>query len=138
MCSPTTWTLRTASRALDLFAGTGSISIELVSRGCDQVISVEKDRDHYAFICKIMQELKTDKCLPIRGDVFKYLKSGREQFDFIFADPPYELAGLETLPEFIFENNLLKEDGLFVLEHGKENTVSRNIRTLWREGYTGA
>ena len=57
-------------RALDLFAGTGSISIELVSRGCDQVISVEKDRDHYAFICKIMQELKTDKCLPIRGDVF--------------------------------------------------------------------
>ena len=73
-------------RALDLFAGTGSISIELVSRGCDQVISVEKDRDHYAFICKIMQELKTDKCLPIRGDVFKYLKSGREQFDFIFAE----------------------------------------------------
>ena len=84
-------------RALDLFAGTGSISIELVSRGCDQVISVEKDRDHYAFICKIMQELKTDKCLPIRGDVFKYLKSGREQFDFIFADPPYELAGLEVV-----------------------------------------
>ena len=95
-------------RALDLFAGTGSISIELVSRGCDQVISVEKDRDHYAFICKIMQELKTDKCLPIRGDVFKYLKSEREQFDFIFADPPYELAGLETLPDLIFENNLLK------------------------------
>lgn len=84
-----------------------------------------------------MQELKTDKCLPIRGDVFKYLKSGREQFDFIFADPPYELAGLETLPDLIFENNLLKEDGLFVLEHGKK-TVSRNIRTLWREGYTGA
>ena len=84
-------------RALDLFAGTGSISIELVSRGCDQVISVEKDRDHYAFICKIMQELKTDKCLPIRGDVFKYLKSGREQFDFIFADPPYELAGTGNL-----------------------------------------
>ena len=45
-------------RALDLFAGTGSISIELVSRGCDQVISVEKDRDHYAFICKVMKELK--------------------------------------------------------------------------------
>ena len=74
-------------RALDLFAGTGSISIELVSRGCDQVISVEKDRDHYAFICKIMQELKTDKCLPIRGDVFKYLKSGREQFDFYLCRP---------------------------------------------------
>ena len=92
-------------RALDLFAGTGSISIELVSRGCDQVISIEKDRDHYAFICKIMRELKTDKCLPVRGDVFKYIRGGREQFDFIFADPPYELKGLETLPDLIFENN---------------------------------
>ena len=112
-------------RALDLFAGTGSISIELVSRGCDQVISVEKkDRDHYAFICKIMQELKTDKCLPIRGDVFKYLKSGREQFDFIFADPPYELAGLETLPDPHLREQLAEEDGLFVLEHGRK-TVSR-------------
>ena len=60
--------------ALDLFAGTGSISIELVSRGCDRVISVEKDRDHHAFICKIMQEVKTDKCIPIRGDVFKFIK----------------------------------------------------------------
>ena len=111
-------------RALDLFAGTGSISIELVSRGCDQVISVEKDRDHYAFICKIMQELKTDKCLPIRGDVFKYLKSGREQFDFIFADPPYALKELEELPDLVFRHNLLKPDGLFVLEHGKTNDFS--------------
>lgn len=122
-------------RALDLFAGTGSISIELVSRGCDQVISVEKDRDHYAFICKIMQELKTDKCLPIRGDVFKYLKSGREQFDFIFADPPYELAGLETLPDLIFENNLLKEDGLFVLEHGKKNSFEEHPHFVERRVY---
>ena len=101
-------------RALDLFAGTGSISIELVSRGCQQVISVEKDRDHYAFICKIMQEVKTDKCIPVRGDVFKYIKGGREQFDFIFADPPYELPGLETLPDLVFENNMLAEGGLFV------------------------
>ena len=122
-------------RALDLFAGTGSISIELVSRGCDQVISVEKDRDHYAFICKIMQELKTDKCLPIRGDVFKYLKSGREQFDFIFADPPYELAGLETLPDLILENNLLKEDGLFVLEHGKKNSFEEHPHFVERRVY---
>src|SRR5574344_1114509 len=57
-------------RALDLFAGTGSISIELVSRGCAEVISVEKDRDHYAFICKVMREVKTDVDLPIHGDVF--------------------------------------------------------------------
>lgn len=71
---------------LDLFAGTGSISIELVSRGCERVISVEKDPQHHAFICKVMNEVKTDKCLPLRGDVFKYIERCNEQFDFIFAD----------------------------------------------------
>lgn len=121
--------------ALDLFAGTGSISIELVSRGCDQVISVEKDRGHHAFICKILQELKTDKCLPIRGDVFKYIKSSHQQFDFIFADPPYELTGLETLPHLIFDNNLLKEDGLFVLEHGKQNNFEDHPHFVERRVY---
>ena len=121
--------------ALDLFAGTGSISIELVSRGCDRVISVEKDRDHHAFICKVMQELKTDKCIPIRGDVFKFIKGSRQQFDFIFADPPYELKGLETIPNLIFENNLLKEDGLLVLEHGKTDNFEDHPNFVERRIY---
>ena len=122
-------------RALDLFAGTGSISIELVSRGCDQVISVEKDRNHHAFICKVMDEVKTDKCIPLRGDVFKYLKSCGEQFDFIFADPPYALTELTTLPDLIFENNLLKEGGLFVLEHGKTDNFETHPHFLERRVY---
>lgn len=121
--------------ALDLFAGTGSISIELVSRGCDRVISVEKDRDHHAFICKVMQEVKTDKCIPIRGDVFKFINGSREQFDFIFADPPYELKGLETLPNLIFDNNLLKEGGLFVLEHGKNDNFEDHPHFVERRIY---
>lgn len=121
--------------ALDLFAGTGSISIELVSRGCDKVISVEKDSQHYAFICKVMQEVKTDKCFPIRGDVFKYIESSSEKFDFIFADPPYELKGLETIPQLIFEKGLLKEDGLFVLEHGKTNNFEDDPHFVERRVY---
>ena len=110
--------------ALDLFAGTGSISIELVSRGCDRVISVEKDRDHHAFICKIMQEVKTDKCIPIRGDVFKFIKGGREQFDFIFADPPYALPELPEIPALVFERDLLRDGGIFIMEHPKTNDFS--------------
>ena len=110
--------------ALDLFAGTGSISIELVSRGCDRVISVEKDPAHHSFICKIMKEVQTDKCLPIRGDVFKFINSGREQFDFIFADPPYDLPRLETLPQEVLSRGLLKPGGIFVLEHSKNNDFS--------------
>lgn len=107
--------------ALDLFAGTGSISVELLSRGCTQVVSVEKDREHYAFICKVMQELKAVNWLPVRADVFKFMKSTHRCFDLVFADPPYELKELETLPDLVLGNGLLKPGGLFVLEHGKKN-----------------
>ncbi|MDR2859359.1 MAG: RsmD family RNA methyltransferase [Mediterranea sp.] len=110
--------------ALDLFSGTGSISMELVSRGCEKVISVEKDKVHHTFICKIMDKIETNKCLPIRGDVFKFINHTQETFDFIFADPPYDLPELETIPTLIFKNKLLKENGLFVLEHGKNNDFS--------------
>ena len=121
--------------ALDLFAGTGSISIELVSRGCDRVISVEKDGAHHAFISRIMKEVQTDKCLPIRGDVFKFINGSHERFDFIFADPPYELKELETIPDLIFKNNLLKKDGLFVLEHGKKNNFEDHPHFIERRVY---
>ncbi|KAA6341229.1 Ribosomal RNA small subunit methyltransferase D [termite gut metagenome] len=110
--------------ALDLFSGTGSISIELVSRGCKKVISIEKEKAHHAFICKIMSDVKTNNCFPVRGDVFKYINGTRETFDFIFADPPYNLPELETLPGLIFKNSLLKKEGLFVLEHGKNTDFS--------------
>ena len=106
--------------ALDLFAGTGSISIELVSRGCDKVVSIEKDPQHLSFINKVMKEVKTDKCFPLRADVFKFIEKCNEQFDFIFADPPYALDNLSSIPDKIFHHKLLKEDGLFVLEHGKD------------------
>lgn len=121
--------------ALDLFAGTGSISIELVSRGCDRVISVEKDPQHYAFISKVMNEVKTDKCFPLRGDVFKYIERCGEKFDFIFADPPYALKELASIPNKIFENELLKEDGIFVLEHGKDLSFEEHPHFLEHRHY---
>lgn len=108
--------------ALDLFAGTGSISIELVSRGCRRVVSVEKDRKHHAFICKVMEEVKTDKCIPVCADALRYIKrGGGMKFGFIFADPPYALTELAEIPNMIFESDLLEENGVFVLEHGKDH-----------------
>ena len=121
--------------ALDLFAGTGSISLELVSRGCSRVISVEADRDHANFIRECFKKLGEDKDLLIRGDVFRFLRTCKQKFDFIFADPPYELKGLETLPDLIFENNLLKEEGLFVLEHGKTNNFESHPHFIERRVY---
>ena len=93
--------------ALDLFSGTGSITLELLSRGCQQVVSVELDRDHHRFICDCLSKLDGhNACLPLRGDVFRFIKGCKQQFDFIFADPPYALKELSTLPDLIFDKAL--------------------------------
>ena len=110
--------------ALDLFAGTGSISLELVSRGCKEVVSVEKDRDHARFIAECMKKINAENDILIRGDVFRFLKSCHQKFDLIFADPPYALPELDTLPDLVFEHDLLAADGVFVFEHGKHNDFS--------------
>ena len=110
--------------ALDLFSGTGSITLELLSRGCSHVISVEADRDHHRFIQDCLKKLDTNDAIPLRGDVFRFVKSCKQQFDFIFADPPYALKELPTIPDLIFEKGLLKEGGVFVFEHGKDYDFS--------------
>lgn len=112
--------------ALDLFAGTGSISLELLSRGCTRVVSVEKDPLHYKFITQLFLSLKDDGAFPIRSDVFRFMERCSEQFDFIFADPPYALKELELIPDIVFNKGLLKPDGLFVLEHGKTQDFSQH------------
>ncbi len=121
--------------ALDLFSGTGSIGLELLSRGCGKVVSVEKDAQHYSFINKVAKELQADNWFVVRGDVFKYVASCGLQFDFVFADPPYALPNLETLPDLVFNHNLLKEDGFFVLEHGKQNDFSTHPRFVEKRVY---
>jgi 16S rRNA (guanine966-N2)-methyltransferase len=121
--------------ALDLFAGTGSISLELLSRGCATVVSVEKDRDHANFIHQCMAKIGTDKDILIRGDVFRFLKTCHQKFDFIFADPPYALPELPNIPSLIFEYDLLNEDGVFVFEHGKQNDFSENPHFLEHRSY---
>ena len=123
------------AQVLDLFSGTGSISLELLSRGCKQVVSVELDRDHHRFIQECLKKLNTDKCVPIRGDVFRFLKSCKQQYDFIFADPPYALKELPQIPDIIFERQLLKEDGLFVFEHGKDYDFSNHPHFLEHRSY---
>lgn len=102
---------------LDLFAGIGSISLEFVSRNSNSVISIEQNEKQYAFIKKISAELKIDNLQLIKTDVFRYLNTCHSQFDLIFADPPYELKQLAEIPALIFSKNILKPDGLFILEH---------------------
>ena len=121
--------------ALDLFSGTGSITLELLSRGCSQVVSVEKDRLHHSFIRGFLEKLGDENGIPVCGDVFKYVARCREQFDFIFADPPYALPNLNELPQLIMGQNLLKEGGLFVLEHGKTYDFSDDPHFVEHRAY---
>lgn len=121
--------------ALDLFSGTGSISLELLSRGCQRVVSIELDRDHHRFIQQCLQKLGDHDCIPIRGDVFRFLKSCHQQFDFIFADPPYALKELPQIPDLIFQKSLLKPEGIFVFEHGEKHDFSQHPHFLDHRQY---
>jgi 16S rRNA (guanine966-N2)-methyltransferase len=115
------------AEALDLFAGTGSISLELLSRGCSNVISIESDHDHASFIHNCMKKIGIENNILIRGDVFKFIKHCDHKFNIIFADPPYALANIKEIPNLVLNGNLLKDNGIFILEHGNNCSFSDNI-----------
>lgn len=108
-------------KTLDLFGGTGSISYELASRGARELTIVEKDSSMYEFIKKTAAELRIGNLRTVKMDVFRYIGQCSEQFDFIFAGPPYALTNIDDLPRLVFEKQLLSEGGWFVLEHTPRN-----------------
>jgi 16S rRNA (guanine(966)-N(2))-methyltransferase RsmD len=113
--------------ALDLFAGTGSIAFELLSRGCSNVTAVEADRFHAAFIADVCKELHTEDTFRlIRGDVFKFLAAAApsEAYDIVFADPPYNMPQLPEVPCLVLDKQLLRSGGVFIMEHSKANDFS--------------
>ncbi|MDR1610339.1 MAG: RsmD family RNA methyltransferase, partial [Candidatus Symbiothrix sp.] len=121
--------------ALDLFSGTGSIAFELVSRGCKEVVCVEKDPAHYAFIKKVKAVLAAENLTAIKTDVFRYIEFAKQTFDFIFADPPYSLPELSQIPEMIFSRRLLKPESVFIMEHPKEQDFSHLPYFVQRRTY---
>jgi 16S rRNA (guanine(966)-N(2))-methyltransferase RsmD len=108
-------------KTLDLFGGTGSISYELASRGVRDLTIVEKDNRMYEFIKKTSAALRLENFKVIRSDVFRFIENCSEQFDFIFAGPPYALTNINDLPKLIFEKQLLNKGGWFILEHTPRN-----------------
>lgn len=108
-------------KTLDLFGGTGSISYELASRGVPDLTIVEKDTAMYEFIKKTAAALRLENFRIIKMDVFKFMQQCTDRFDFIFAGPPYALANIDDLPRLVFEKQLLKKGGWFVLEHTPRN-----------------
>ena len=127
------------TRALDLFAGTGSITLELLSRGCPEVVSVERDRQHYAFVRAAVEHCTAgDADVRVRvlnADALRIIAQSNERFDLVFADPPYALRELSDLPERVMASGLLKPGALFVLEHGKEHDFSSCPEFLEHRAY---
>ena len=105
--------------ALDLFAGTGAISFEFLSRECRSVTAVEKAATQYRFIKDVAQRLGDDNLHLVRGDVFKFVKSCSDKFDIIFADPPYDLPNFAEVPGLILGSDMLQDGTLVIIEHSK-------------------
>lgn len=124
---------------IDLFAGTGNISFEFASRGCPQILCVDADAGCIQYINKIVSELN----FPIRTiktDVFKYLEKATLKADIIFADPPYDLPleQFEKIAKLVFENNLLAEEGILIIEHSKHTSLTHLPHFSFEKRYGGS
>ncbi|CAN5286760.1 hypothetical protein BH11BAC6_BH11BAC6_13050 [soil metagenome] len=112
-------------KTLDLFGGTGYISYELASRGAADLTIIEKDNNMHAFIKKNIEMLGITNCKVLKMDVFGYLTNCSDQYDFIFAGPPYALGAIDELPKIIISKNLITKNGFFVLEHTPRNNYEK-------------
>ena len=112
---------------LDLFAGTGSISYEFASRGA-QVDLVEIDSRSIRFIRETLDTLKMESVQVFRADAFKAITKLDKTYDLIFADPPYQLPAINTLPDMVLSTPLLKPKGWFILEHSDKYSFTGHNR----------
>jgi len=120
---------------LDLFSGTGSIGYEFSSRGAGFVEMVEKSFVHCEFIRKSLQEIGICNARIIKSDAFIYIERMSRPFDIIFADPPYEMEGIKTIPDKVLGSRLLKEGAWFILEHGKSVSFSEHPACFDQRNY---
>ena len=120
---------------LDLFAGTGAMSFEFLSRGAAHVTAVEKARVQTDFIRRVQQQLGDDNLTLVRGDVFKFVTSCRQSFDVIFADPPYDLPRFAQVPELVLNSSLVHDGTLFIMEHPREHDFSALAHFLQQRVY---
>jgi len=104
-------------KILDLFAGTGAISFEFASRGASVVYCVDMAKENAAFIKSEAHRLGLPNVTSVRDNVFDFLPICHEKFDIVFADPPYAIEGLDTIPNKVLGSNIINPDGYFILEH---------------------
>jgi len=112
---------------LDLYSGTGAIALEFISRGCQSAVAVDNQVQSVKYIAKTKDLWGIENLEIIKSDVLKYLKKCHSKFDLIFADPPYESKDYSNIIDFVFEKELLKEDGFLVVEHDKRTKFESSV-----------
>ena len=110
------------SSVLDLFSGTGHISLEFASRGSKQITAVDKNIQCVGFLNSISKELNF-VVNTIKADAFDFLNKNKSKYDLIFADPPYDLENIASINELVFTNGLLNTDGILIIEHGPKTNL---------------
>jgi len=120
---------------LDLFSGSGSISYEFASRDGREIHAVEIDQRHAAFIRATAGKLGFRQIRVIRDDAFHFLTICKMQYDIVFADPPYELPNIEEIPDSVLKQNILKPDGILILEHSKRTDFEGHENLFDRRRY---
>lgn len=123
---------------LDLFAGTGNISYEFASRGTENIICVDQNYGCIKYINETAESFEMP-ISTIKSDVFSFLENHQQPYTIIFADPPYEFPVEEfaKIPELVFQNNLLEEDGLLIIEHSKHTDLSGLAQYSHSKSYGG-
>ncbi len=120
---------------LDLFSGTGSISLEFCSRNCKSLVAVELIKKNALFIEKKFHELNFNQAKVYNSDVFSFLKKCSKKFDIIFADPPFEMPEPGEIYDAVFENNLLSDTSFLIIEHDSNNNFSDYKHFLMEKKY---
>lgn len=110
--------------ALDLFAGTGAVSWEFVSRGCASVTAVEEAHVQAGFIRSVKEKLGDTSLKLVRGDAFRFIARCKDKFDFIFADPPYNHPRFGDIADLILNSEMIKEGTIVIIEHNKNYDYS--------------
>jgi 16S rRNA (guanine(966)-N(2))-methyltransferase RsmD len=112
---------------LDLFCGTGNISLEFASRGAEKIYAIDKHSPCLFFLKDTAKQLQLPTIFTERADVFKYLEKSTGKYDVVFADPPYELDNIASIHELVFKNNILAPEGLLIIEHGPRTDLSQCV-----------
>lgn len=123
-------------KVADLCAGTGNISYEFASRGCEMILAVEKNPACVRFIQETADKFSFNQIQVLRSDIFDFLEKTSLSFDIMFTDPPYEMDAVENIPNIVFERKLVNEDGYLIIEHSNAHDFSEHPNFVQQRKYS--